>query len=141
MSSPTPTPTPTSTPAPASPSPSPASPSSSPNSSSSEEKEEEEEEINPDEYWANNKELPHYVQDLRKSADWFYELPAIRFLTEGEGPVFDIFKGILDVKDAVTQTVLQVAIALPETIYGVNLARNSRQFQSNLAGRGNTILM
>jgi len=140
MSSPTPTPTPTSTPAPASPSPSPASPSSSPNSSSSEEKEEEEEEINPDEYWANNKELPHYVQDLRKSADWFYELPAIRFLTEGEGPVFDIFKGILDVKDAVTQTVLQVAIALPETIYGVNLARNSRQFQSNLAGRGNTLL-
>lgn len=123
----TPTPTPTPNPNP--------NPNPSPSSGSI-----QEEELNPDEYWANNKELPHYFQDLRNSAEWFHELPAVKVLTEGEGPVIEIFKGILDVKVAVTQTVLQLALALPETIYGVNLARNSRKFQSNLAARGNALL-
>jgi hypothetical protein len=140
--SPTPTPNPTPNPSPTpSPTPSPnPTPSPSPSPIASSGSSEEEEELNPDEYWANNKELPHYFQDLRNSADWFHELPAVKVLTEGEGPVIEIFKGILDVKDAVTKTVLQLALALPETIYGVNLARNSRQFQSNLAGRGNALL-
>lgn len=67
--------------------------------------------------------------------EWFLDLPHIQFLLKI--PVFkDLIMSIADIGSTVTE----VGQAFCETIYGVNLARNSRVYQQNLAGRGQTLL-
>jgi len=69
------------------------------------------------------------------SKDWFLELPQIKFLLQ-----IPILKDLLLSAVDISSTVAQVGKEFCETVYGVNLARNSRVYQQNLAGRGLNLL-
>lgn len=72
---------------------------------------------------------------IQGGKEWFLNLPHIQFLLKI--PVFkDLIMSVADM----SSTVAQVGQVFCETVYGVNLARNSRVHQQNLAGRGLSLL-
>ncbi|MCC3459796.1 MAG: hypothetical protein EAZ73_09105 [Oscillatoriales cyanobacterium] len=70
--------------------------------------------------------------------DWYTSLPHIKFIMES--PYFANVKEILTLAANLGLTVSEVGKVFCETVYGINLARNSKVYQANLAGRGLSIL-
>jgi len=69
------------------------------------------------------------------SQEWFLDLPHIKFFLQ-----IPIIKDLLLSATDIGSTISQVAKVFCETVYGVNLARNSIVYQQNLAGRGLSLL-
>lgn len=72
---------------------------------------------------------------IQDGKEWFLDLPHIQFLLK-----IPVFKDLIMSVTNMGSTVAQVGQAFCETVYGVNLARNSRVYQQNLAGRGLSLL-
>ncbi|MEG4286406.1 hypothetical protein QUB68_25065 [Microcoleus sp. A006_D1] len=93
------------------------------------------------EIWIGKQVLPivdAVDKAISNGKDWYTSLPHIKFVMESPAMVA--------VKDVVTSAInLQLTTAnvgkvFCETVYGINLARNSRVYQQNLAGRGLSLL-
>lgn len=70
--------------------------------------------------------------------DWYMNLPHIKFIMESP-PMISIKDVIISATD-LSLTTANVGKVFCETVYGVNLARNSKVYQQNLAGHGLSLL-
>ncbi|MFS8120120.1 MAG: hypothetical protein ACMG55_16770, partial [Microcoleus sp.] len=93
------------------------------------------------EIWIGKQVLP--IVDAVDSAisngkDWYTSLPHIKFIMES--PPMIVVKDVVTSAIDLQSTTVNVGKVFCETVYGINLARNSRIYQQNLAGRGQNLL-